>query len=867
MMPARWLCPLAAHLTRPRPAPHRPAFRPRVEGLEDRTAPAVVTWDGGGGDFRWENLLNWSNDVLPGAADDAHINIQGITVTHTSGDDSIRSLQSQANVTLVGGSLTVNADSTVTGAFNNDGQVTVLAGTLSLSGGGTSTGRIVAAAGTTLWFGGVTTLAASSAIESDGTVNFADGVDGTRSATVAGVYRVGAAGATTVNYGAVVNFTGDVVGVGGSLSVGAVAGGTADFHDSTITIRDLSVGAGARGASLRAGDMTVSQRFDWGEGTLGGSGTITIGPAATLDLPGGICTLDGRTLVNQGAARIPPTAVLDLRLASGAVIDNRGTFEALNTAAGFFRSDGGPAAFFNRGTFVRAGRPGSVGQGLPLEFGTTSGGGAVAFHNTGSVEVRAGELSLLGGGASTGPFAVAADAALYFFGTDTLSDISGAGFVQFGPGVHTLPPSASIAVGSLSLDGTLRYQISSPNAGSGFHPITVAGAVTVSGGFQLELLNGFIPPLNAVFTIIDARGTAQGTFAALGEGAVLAIGGNRFRISYIGGDGNDVTLTAFEIANRPPVASAGGPYTVVRGGTVVLDASGTADAEQSNTSLTYQWDFDADGQYDDATGMNPTFSAEGLNTPETRTVGLRVTDNGGLSGTATATIQVVIAAELPDPCDPAKQALFVGGTTGNDDILLLPWSGDGVSVLYFGVGFGTFAPTGRVVVYGQAGNDDVVALIGRPVWVYGGAGNDRLKGGWGDDVLLGGDGADLLVGGGGRDLLVGGTGADRIVGNADDDILIAGVYLFEADAGKLCAIMHEWTRTDKTAAERVANLQNGGGLNGSAVLNGTTLANDLDADVLTGSSGYDWFLFDPAKDRVTDLHDEAFTNDLPFING
>jgi Ca2+-binding RTX toxin-like protein len=134
-------------------------------------------------------------------------------------------------------------------------------------------------------------------------------------------------------------------------------------------------------------------------------------------------------------------------------------------------------------------------------------------------------------------------------------------------------------------------------------------------------------------------------------------------------------------------------------------------------------------------------------------------------------------------------------------------------------------------------------------------------------VLLGQGGDDLLVGGSGRDLLIGGVGADRIVGNADDDILIAGVYLGEADPANLRAVMREWTRTDKSAPERVDDLKNGTGLNGAVVLNATTLASDYDADVLTGSSGYDWFLFDATRDRVTDLSDSAFTDDLPFING
>jgi Ca2+-binding RTX toxin-like protein len=254
----------------------------------------------------------------------------------------------------------------------------------------------------------------------------------------------------------------------------------------------------------------------------------------------------------------------------------------------------------------------------------------------------------------------------------------------------------------------------------------------------------------------------------------------------------------------------------------------------------------------------------------TYTIRVTATDKDlGTSHVATTGVTITVAMLLPDPCDPGLQALFVGGTAGKDDIGLSPASGGAVEVRVGGSLVGTFQPTGRIVVYAQAGDDDVqvAGSIARSAWVYGGDGDDRLKGGGGDDVLLGEAGADLIVGGGGRDLLIGGTGADRIVGNADDDILLAGVYLGESDACQLCAVMAEWTRADRTAAERVAALRDGGGLNGQVVVNATTVANDADGDVLTGSSGYDWFLFDAARDRVTDLHDEAFTDDLPFITG
>ncbi len=95
----------------------------------------------------------------------------------------------------------------------------------------------------------------------------------------------------------------------------------------------------------------------------------------------------------------------------------------------------------------------------------------------------------------------------------------------------------------------------------------------------------------------------------------------------------------------------------------------------------------------------------------------------------------------------------------------------------------------------------------------------------------------------------------------------AGQLSYELDPVAINAIMAEWTRTDRTAAQRVDALKNGTGLNGTLVLNSTTISNDTSADVMTGSSGDDWFLFDSTHDRVTDLTDDAFADDLAFING
>jgi hypothetical protein len=74
--------------------------------------------------------------------------------------------------------------------------------------------------------------------------------------------------------------------------------------------------------------------------------------------------------------------------------------------------------------------------------------------------------------------------------------------------------------------------------------IQVSGPVTLGGA-----LSGALPPealaAGTVFTIIDktSPGPVTGTLGAHVEGAMFRFGDNEVRISYVGGDGNDVTLT------------------------------------------------------------------------------------------------------------------------------------------------------------------------------------------------------------------------------------------------------------------------------------------------------------------------------------
>ena len=128
-------------------------------------------------------------------------------------------------------------------------------------------------------------------------------------------------------------------------------------------------------------------------------------------------------------------------------------------------------------------------------------------------------------------------------GTGTLG---GSVVVQGG----TLSPGASASAGTLHVGGSLTLQTDSDyrvelDAPGAFDLTDVSGDVTLLDA-ALVLNTHFTPDVGTQFTIIENGGIdpVLGTFAALPEGAHFAAGGTSFAISYQGGTGNDVVLTA-----------------------------------------------------------------------------------------------------------------------------------------------------------------------------------------------------------------------------------------------------------------------------------------------------------------------------------
>jgi hypothetical protein len=128
-------------------------------------------------------------------------------------------------------------------------------------------------------------------------------------------------------------------------------------------------------------------------------------------------------------------------------------------------------------------------------------------------------------------------------------------------------------------------------------------------------------------------------------------------------------------------------------------------------------------------------------------------------------------------------SLIVVGTSADDTIVLNNVGGNArtVTVQLGSTVLGTFtiSNAGRIVVAAMGGNDNVQVAGGIVVQtvLYGGPGNDRLKGGGGRNILVGCDGDDTLTAGNLGDVLIGGAGADRLIGGNGNDLLVSALLV------------------------------------------------------------------------------------------
>ena len=195
-----------------------------------------------------------------------------------------------------------------------------------------------------------------------------------------------------------------------------------------------------------------------------------------------------------------------------------------------------------------------------LMGGGLTGGGTVRLAGGGATdgryEIRAiGDTTVIVDGTFASPDSLVGSAyagfgPAVFGGNGTIRGTFDGGNSRLSPGpLGNLPGRLTIGQALLGYSTVYHVDISGRDTASGYDQLVVLdrlalGTDPAGGGLDVLIDPSFLPSPGDRFTIIDDHfiGPVQGTFGGLAEGSTFLAHGTPLRISYVGGDGNDVVL-------------------------------------------------------------------------------------------------------------------------------------------------------------------------------------------------------------------------------------------------------------------------------------------------------------------------------------
>jgi autotransporter-associated beta strand protein len=429
-------------------------------------------------------------------------------------------------------------------------------------------------------------------------------VTGSGELSTGGIQLVGDSTRVTVHEGGQITRTGgafEVGSAGSSIAQVSDAGSRIDWTGGTVDVGvggegDLFLTGGAEFAAdtITLGGNGGTGRVTVGDGGVAGvlSANITAGPQISLDQAGVVFnhsddityagTISGRVVilkVGTGALTLAqPSTYADLNVVEGTV--RAGAANVLDPGALVRVQDVLDLNGFSQAIGALEGEGTILLGGATLTTGLDNGDGQFSGTLSGGTLVKAGDGELTLSGPNTHALTEVTGGVLLVNGSQGSSNVAINGGRLGGTGTvgtitatsGTVAPGLSPGIlnsGTVDFNAatTFSVELDGLTAGTGYDQLNVTGTVSL-GGATLTLLPGFAAPAGAVFTIInnDLGDAVTGTFDGLGEGAGLIADGQTFRISYAGGDGNDVTLeviAALELG--PPTLpdfTAGEPVSV-----------------------------------------------------------------------------------------------------------------------------------------------------------------------------------------------------------------------------------------------------------------------------------------------------------------
>ena len=379
-------------------------------------------------------------------------------------------------------------------------------------------------------------LAIGAAIVADGGARLTK--EGTGVLSMEGPFANTYIGFTHVRNGRIdLSKSGGATAIAGPLSIGDGVGSAL-----TAEVRLMAANQIANGVPVDVvseGLLRTNGQPDTIEALTINGGSVIVDSTSTLTTSA-VTLIGGVLNIGAGSAlRLTNNIHATSTATEVATINGSGTIQ-LNGATRAFNVENGPQAIDLR---VDANIAGSGSEGIAK----TSPGVAMLNGNgtyTGQTNVGGGTL-FINGTLNPTAFVLGSSSTATIGGIGNVGSIAiGAGRLAPGmsPGLLT---SHGVVIGSgfplsIELNGT------TPGA-AGYDQLKVIGEAYIGlAALELTVTSGFNPPSGSTYTIVDNDGTEpiSGTFVGLDEGAtVSAAGGHNFRISYVGGDGNDIVLS------------------------------------------------------------------------------------------------------------------------------------------------------------------------------------------------------------------------------------------------------------------------------------------------------------------------------------
>lgn len=541
----------------------------------------------------WNDAGNWGGVSFPNSTG----GVANISADFT-GDQIIN-----LNQTITVGSLTINDSGSGT-----DNTVTIAAGTAGSLGFAPSSGS----ATITNSSGGVTNTISADINFGANNVTINQGSAGSSSTTTKLTLSgaIGGSGIVTVtgtstnggkallelsNAGS--TFTGSWVLNGSSANITSYDQGGAGI----LVSNDAALGAIPSTAGTQITVQTTSAIQVAGGVTLHANRGIAVDPGATLILiattsvsaskVAGSITGSGNLLINSGTNRVMELSGTNTY--TGATTVRSGTLRA-----GSVNAFGTDSAMSVTGTLSLNGFSNTIGS-LSGTGGVTLGSATLTTGTKNTDTTYAGIISGTGGFTKTGTGVQTLAGVNTYTGATTVNNgtLSVTGSLAAGSavgvssgatlrgtgtigGATTLNNGATLAagvdaatLGTLTFGGTLTSVSGATfslklNSTTSVADQIAANGVTLNGAtLSLTDLGGVALAEGTTFTLLNntSGGGIVGTFAGLAESSAITVGLNTYIISYVGGTGNDVTLTTSAV----PEPSA---YAVLLGGMSVVFA-------------------------------------------------------------------------------------------------------------------------------------------------------------------------------------------------------------------------------------------------------------------------------------------------------